>query len=246
MHENNTTVCRRSMGCAIVQNQIGNALQSHGLKKRSKVDSAKVQRYSEWLIPNIEKVYRYIKQTYTNISVLSSMMLPVVSVLRKVFGLHDQITDMWGQEATDLRIQATQEASRNVQGKDSKTYQEICRRRDDIKRRIDGGPANTTEYWKWFALCLYTMQPPFRADWAGLSIVDSVEKASSGQNSCAHIGYGTHSDSARQGVPEKGRSTDSRQSWPPHCAVGLYPHISSIRGRSIQFQRIYNRTTSII
>ena len=154
----------------------------HGLKKRFKVDSAKVQRYSEWLIPKIEQIYRYMKQTYTNISVLSSMMLPVVSVLRKELGLHDQTTDMWRQEATDLRIQATQEASRNVQGKDFKTYQDICRRRDDIKCRVDSDPTNTTDYWKWFALCLYTMQPPLRADWAGLSIVGSIEKASSSNN----------------------------------------------------------------
>ena len=97
----------------------------HGLKKRSKVDAAKVQQYSLWLIPNIEQIYRYMKQTYTNISVLSSMMLPVVSVLRKELGLHDQTTDTWRQEATDLRIQATQEASRNIQGKDFKTYQDL-------------------------------------------------------------------------------------------------------------------------
>lgn len=154
----------------------------HGLKKRSKVDAAKVQQYSLWLIPNIENIYRYMKQTYTNISVLSSMMLPVVSVLRKELGLHDQTTDTWRQEATDLRIQATQEASRNIQGKEFKSYQEICLRRDNIKRRIDSDPTNTTDYWKWFALCLYTMQPPLRGDWATMSIIDSVEKALPGHN----------------------------------------------------------------
>ena len=39
----------------------------HALKKRSKIDAAKVQQYSLWLIPNIEDIYRYMKQTYTNI-----------------------------------------------------------------------------------------------------------------------------------------------------------------------------------
>ena len=34
----------------------------------------------------------------------------------------------------------------------------------------------------WFALCLYTMQPPLRADWATLSIIDDVDKALPGQN----------------------------------------------------------------
>ena len=154
----------------------------HALKKRSKIDAAKVQQYSLWLIPNIEDIYRYMKQTYTNISVLSSMMLPVVSVLRKELGLHHPTTDKWRQEANELRIQATQETSHNIQGKDFKSFQEICCRRDAIKRRIDSDPANTTHYWQWFALCLYTMQPPLRADWAALSIIDSVDKASPGQN----------------------------------------------------------------
>jgi len=94
------------------------------------------------------------------------MMLPVASVLRKELGLHHPTTDNWRQEANELRIQATQETALNIQGKDFKTFQERCCRRDAIKGRIDSDPANTTQYWQWFALCLYTMQPPLRASYS--------------------------------------------------------------------------------
>ena len=154
----------------------------HGFKKRSKIDAAKVQQYSLWLIPRIEDIYRYMKQKYTNISVLSSMMLPVTSVLRRELGLNHPTTDKWRREANELRIQATQETAHNIQGKDFKTFQEICCRRDAIKRRIDSYPANTSEYWKWFALCLYTMQPPLRADWASFSIIKTSDPVPSTGN----------------------------------------------------------------
>ncbi|WPT11417.1 hypothetical protein PSENEW3n2_00000855 [Picochlorum sp. SENEW3] len=83
-------------------------------------------------------------------------MLPVVSVLRKEIGLHHPTTDKWRQEANELRIQATQGTDHNVQGKDFKTFQEMSCRKDAIKRRIDSDPANSTECWQWFALCLTT------------------------------------------------------------------------------------------
>lgn len=94
----------------------------HGLKKRSKIDAAKVQQYSLWVIPNIQDIYRYMKQTYTNVSILSSMMLPVVSVLRKELGLHHPTTDTRRQEANELRIQTTQETAHNIHDKDLKPF----------------------------------------------------------------------------------------------------------------------------
>ncbi len=53
---------------------------------------------------------------------------------------------------------------------------------DAIKRRIDSEPTNTSEYWKWFALCLYTMQPPLRADWASFSIIETSDTVPSTGN----------------------------------------------------------------
>lgn len=149
----------------------------HGQKKRSKVDAADVQDYSQWLIPRIEEIYRYMKQKYTNILVLSSMMLPVVSVLRMQLGLENPTTAKWRKEATELRHCATQEIAHNIQDEHFKTYQEICSRRDAIKRTFDKDPVHVLNYWQWFALCLYTMQPPLRADWACFSIIETIDFA---------------------------------------------------------------------
>jgi len=51
-----------------------------------------------------------------------------------------------------------------------------------IREQMDKEPSHTIQYWQWFALCLYTMQPPLRADWATLSIIDDVEKALPAKN----------------------------------------------------------------
>ncbi|WPT13687.1 hypothetical protein PSENEW3_00001526 [Picochlorum sp. SENEW3] len=154
----------------------------HGLKRTSPVDNAKVRQYSEWLVRKVDELYSYLREKYTNLSVLSSMMLPVASALRQELGEDHAITTKWRNEATELRYRADEEASHNVQDEDFKTYQEICNRRDSIREQLDKEPSHTIQYWQWFALCLYTMQPPLRADWATLSIVDSVDKASTGQN----------------------------------------------------------------
>lgn len=124
-----------------------------------------------------------MRTKYTNLSVLSSMMLPVASVLRQELGHSHPITAKWREEATDLRFQTEEETSHNKQDEDFKTYEEICHRRDSIKEHLDKDPTqHTIQYWQWFALCLYTMQPPLRADWATLSIVNSVDKALPTQN----------------------------------------------------------------
>ncbi len=154
----------------------------HGLKRTSPVDDSKVQQYSEWLVPKVDELYSYLREKYTNVSVLSSMMLPVASVLRKELGEDHAITAKWREEATELRYRADEEASYNVQDEDFKTYQEICNRRDTIREQLDKEPSHTIQYWQWFALCLYTMQPPLRADWATLSVIDDVKKALRGKN----------------------------------------------------------------
>ena len=165
----------------------------HGLKSSTRVDDSKVQRYSDWLVPKADELYAYMRAKYTNTSVLSSMMLPVAAVLRKELGQDHATTAKWRNEATELRYRADEEASHNVQDADFKTYEEICSRRDSIRQQLGGDPSSsssssslssspTIQYWQWFALCLYTMQPPLRADWATLSIIDDVDKALPGQN----------------------------------------------------------------
>ena len=155
----------------------------YGLKRTSPVDDAKVRQYSEWLVPKVDQIYAYMRSKYTNMSVLSSMMLPVASVLRQELGQDHPITAKWREEATDLRFQMDEETSHNKQDDDFKTYEEICHRRDSIREHLDKDPTqHTIQYWQWFALCLYTMQPPLRADWATLSIIDSVDKALANHN----------------------------------------------------------------
>jgi hypothetical protein len=151
----------------------------HGLRKRSKVDASKVQKYSDWLLPRVDELYEHMKKQYTNVSVLSSMMLPVASVLRRELGQDHPTAAKWREEATELRIAATQETSHNKGDEDFKTYEEICRRRDSLKQQKGDQSTTTIEYWQWFALCLYTMQPPLRADWANLAIIDTRDKAAS-------------------------------------------------------------------
>jgi len=90
----------------------------HGLKRTSPVDNAKVQQYSEWLVPKVDEIYLYLREKYTNVSVLSSMMLPVASVLRKELGEDHAITTKWREEATELRYHADEEASHLDQGAD--------------------------------------------------------------------------------------------------------------------------------
>ena len=151
----------------------------HGLRKRSKVDASKVRTYSDWLLPNVDELYKHMKKQYTNVSVLSSMMLPVASVLRRELGQDHPTAAKWREEATELRIVATQETSHNKGDADFKTYEEICRRRDSLKQEDSDQSTTTIVYWQWFALCLYTMQPPLRADWANLAIIDTRDKAAS-------------------------------------------------------------------
>lgn len=154
----------------------------HGLRKRSKVDASKVRTYTDWLVPRVDELYKYMKQQYTNISVLSSMMLPVASVLRRELGQDHPTAAKWREEATELRIDATQETSHNKGDEDFKTYEEICRRRDSLKQQEQQDSdqsTNTIVYWQWFALCLYTLQPPLRADWANLAVIDTRDKAAS-------------------------------------------------------------------
>ena len=158
----------------------------HALKRTTPVSDSLVQRYSEWLVPKVDELYAYMREKYTNLSVLSSMMLPVASVLGRELGRDHAITAKWRDEATELRFRADEQASHNVPDEDFKTYQDICHRRDAIRKQLDQedqGPAqHTIQYWQWFALCLYTMQPPLRADWATMSIIDGVDKALPGQN----------------------------------------------------------------
>ncbi len=161
----------------------------HALKRTTPVSDSLVQQYSEWLVPKVDELYAYMREKYTNLSVLSSMMLPVASVLGRELGRDHAITAKWRDEATELRFRADEQASHNVPDEDFKTYQDICHRRDAIRKQLDQedqedqGPAqHTIQYWQWFALCLYTMQPPLRADWATMSIIDGVDKALPGQN----------------------------------------------------------------
>ena len=173
----------------------------HGLKRTTPVSDAQVKQCSEWLVPKVDELYAYMRKKYTNVSVLSSMMLPVASVLGQELGSDHATTVKWREEATALRIRADEQASHNTPDEDFKTYQEICHRRDAIRKQLDKedkndeedkndkndrndqGPAqHTIQYWQWFALCLYTMQPPLRADWATMSIIDGVDKALPGQN----------------------------------------------------------------
>jgi hypothetical protein len=109
----------------------------HALKRTTPVSDSLVQRYSEWLVPKVDELYAYMREKYTNLSVLSSMMLPVASVLGRELGRDHAITAKWRDEATELRFRADEQASHNVPDEDFKTYQDICHRRDAIRKQLD-------------------------------------------------------------------------------------------------------------
>ena len=146
-----------------------------GLKRGQPVLESDVRNYGAWLVPKAAWLRRHVAQKYKTASVRSSMMLPVASALRMTLGSHHPTAEMWRKGAVDLRVTADEAKGLNTADAGFLDYSGFVERRHMLRSVL---PSDDPEmYWKWFVLCLYTLQPPLRSEWGEMPVVSTEPKS---------------------------------------------------------------------
>ena len=151
-----------------------------GMKRGQALHEAAVRNYGAWLVPKAAWLRRHVAQKYKTASVRSSMMLPVASALRMVLGSHHPTAEMWRQGAVDLRVKADEVKALNMADAGFLDYSGFVERRRMLRSLLPSD--DPTAYWKWFVLCLYTLQPPLRSEWGEMPVVSTEPNAPEPQN----------------------------------------------------------------
>ena len=108
------------------------------------------------------------------------MMLPVASALRMELGSKHPTAEAWRQGAVDLRVKADESKGCNVADEGFLDYDAFVQRRYALNALLPS--ADKRMYWRWFALCLYTLQPPLRSEWGEMPVVSRETKLFESRN----------------------------------------------------------------
>ena len=151
-----------------------------GLVHGQPISDAAVRNYRVWLVPKAAWLRRLLARKYPNPSVRSAMMLPVASALRMELGCKHPTAEAWRQGAVDLRVKADEMKGCNVADEGFLDYEAFVQRRYALKTLLSS--TGKCMYWRWFVLCLYTLQPPLRSEWGEMPVVLREPKLSEPRN----------------------------------------------------------------
>ena len=107
-------------------------------------------------------------------------MLPVASALRMALGRQHPTAEAWRQASVDLRVKADEVKGSNAADAGFLDYSGFVQRRHILRSVLPSEDPGI--YWKWFVLCLYTLQPPLRSEWGEMPVVSTKPKSSEPRN----------------------------------------------------------------
>ena len=138
---------------------------------KAEAPAAAVRNFHAWLVPGLNRLWRHVHARYPNPSARSSMMLPVASALHLALGPDHAAFRRWSQEAVRLRRAVDERTANRRQDANFVSHEQFERAREELGELAGARAAPAQTYWQWLVLCLYTLQPPLRAEWADLPIV---------------------------------------------------------------------------
>lgn len=151
-----------------------------GKAARQALTDAQVGAFRTWLTPALlDRLLGELQERYPNKATLSSMLTPLYLAIGQTYGATSPHYKRYQKEAVQKRHEVDEAAGESLlkEGYVPLTTFEAWReelRKESLKLKAD--PAT---YWAWLALCLYTLNPPLRGEWANMRVVDSALKASS-------------------------------------------------------------------
>ena len=127
----------------------------------------------KWILKNHNKIYDYIKKTYTNLGTLKSH-INVLGMMMKKFN-KPLLYKKYSKESTDINDEYKKSfEDQNHDIENFIPFKDIEKKRDEYKKLFENDKTNNKLNLMYLILSLYTYQPPLRMNYDDMMIVNKI------------------------------------------------------------------------